>query len=81
MRLLRPLRCSDQPFADHLFTHVLAGAPHGLSLLPCSRFGRFLVIFPTLHFPEHAFSLEALLQNTEGLIDVVVAYQNLQKLS
>jgi len=25
--------------------------------------------------------LEALLQNTEGLIDVVVAYQNLQKLS
>src|SRR5207302_1377514 len=43
-------------------------------------FRRLFVKPSLLHFPENAFTLHLLLQNSESLVDVVVAYENLQRM-
>ena len=59
----------------------LAGAAHGFRLLARALFRRLLVVNVTLHFAEVAFALHLLLQRLEGLIDVVVADENLNQRS
>ncbi len=71
----------DQTLADSLLARGLAGAPDGLAPFPARGLGGLLVVFPELHLTEHAFTLKALFQNSKGLVDVVIAYLNLQKLS
>ena len=55
----------------------LAGAAHGLGLLASALLGRLLIGSATLHLAEHAFALQFLLKNANGLIDIVVAHENL----
>ena len=43
----------------------------------CDKFGWFPLSASPLHLPEHAFALHLLFENTQGLIDVVVANENL----
>src|SRR5918994_1664994 len=71
----------DQTFADGLLAGGLAIAPDGLGLLAGLSLGGLLIGLPRLHFAEDPFALHLLLENPEGLIDVVVAYQNLQWMS
>ena len=63
------------------FTGQLAGATDGLGLLACLLFGGLLVVVAQLHLAEDAFALEALLENPEGLVDIVVADLYLQNVS
>ncbi|KQN77151.1 hypothetical protein ASE94_16685 [Devosia sp. Leaf64] len=77
----RALGSRDQTFADSLLASILAGAANGLTLFTDALFRGLLKILPELHFAEDAFALKALLEDTKGLFDVVVAYLNLQKIS
>jgi|HigsolmetaAR201D_1030396.scaffolds.fasta_scaffold00148_26 hypothetical protein len=53
-------------------------AADGFTLLPSPTF-RGLFIGPAgLHFTEDAFTLQLALEDTKSLIDIVVAYKNLQ---
>src|SRR5258707_634506 len=71
-RLLR--RC-DQAFA----LGALAGQAHGLGLLASPLLGGLLVVDVPLHFAERALTLHLLLERLEGLVDVVVADENLNQ--
>ena len=72
-------------YSQSLALSQLAGrftdAANGFTLFTGALFGGFFVGFARFHFPENAFTLQLLLQNTEGLIDVVVSNQNLQVIS
>lgn len=57
----------------------LAGAAHGFRLLAGALLGRLFVVDVPLHLAERAFALHLLLQGLEGLIDVVVADENLNQ--
>lgn len=61
----------------HSFALQLARAPNGLSLLAGFPFRRFLVKFSALHLAKSAFALHFLFQRTQGLLDIIVAYQYL----
>src|SRR5690606_13280697 len=74
-------RRGDQAFADGELACCLATTADGLGLLTRALFRGLLVSAPRPHFAEHAFALHFLFQDPEGLLDVVVAYQNLQWLS
>ena len=74
-------RCCDQPVSNGLLSRGLSEPPDGLALLAHTLFGWFLVVFSELHFAEHALALETFLENAKGLIDIVVAYSYLQKMS
>ncbi len=52
-------------------------AAHRFSLLAGTLFGRLLVGTTKLHLAKYAFALHLLLQSLEGLIDIVVAYDDL----
>jgi len=77
----RALWRGDQAFADSLFTRVLAGTANGFAFLAHALFRGLLEILPKLHLTENAFALKSLLENAEGLFDIVVADLNLQKIS
>jgi hypothetical protein len=51
-----------------------------LGLFPGFAFRRLFIGAPLLHFPKYAFALHFLFQNTEGLVDIVVAHKNPQLL-
>lgn len=56
-------------------------APLRFRLFPGFLF-RWLFEMPTkFHFPEDAFTLQLLLERTKGLIDVIIAYDDLHLLS
>ena len=74
-------RRRQQSFPLGLLAGELAGAADGLGLLADSPFRRLLVGAALFHFPEHAFTLHLLLQNTKRLINIVFANQNLHELS
>ena len=71
----------DQPFADGLLAGGLAIAPDGLSLLTGLSLGGLLIGFPRLHFTKDPFSLHLSLESPKGLVDVIVPYENLQRMS
>jgi len=71
----------QKTFALSALAGQLAGATHGFSLFAGTLFRWLLVEVPQLHFTEDAFTLKLLLQSPQGLVDIVVANQNLHALS
>ena len=69
----------DQAFALGALAGQLAGAAHGFRLLAGALLRGLFVVDVPLHFAERAFALHLLLQRLEGLIDVVVADENLNQ--
>ena len=67
----------QQTLPLQLFAGELTGAADGFRLLPDSPLGRFFVMAAELHFAEKALALHLLLQRPEGLVDIVVADENL----
>jgi hypothetical protein len=67
----------QQAFALHPLAGQLARAAHGFGLLARPLFRRLFVMDVTLHLPEGAFALHLLLQGFQRLVDIVVAYENL----
>jgi hypothetical protein len=59
----------------------LAGAADGFSLFSRSLFGGLLVMFAKLHLSEDALALHFLLQDPEGLVDIIVSDENLHAVS
>ncbi len=69
----------QQTFALHLLASQLAGAANGFCLFPGPLLGGLFEVVPELHLPENALALELFLESFESLVDVVVAYENLQE--
>src|SRR5438067_10157010 len=67
----------QQTLALQLFAGELAGAADGFRLLPGSPLGGFFVMATEFHLAEYALALHLLLQHPEGLVDIVVADENL----
>jgi len=67
----------EQAFALHLLARQLAGAANGFGLFAGALFGRLFIMTAQLHFAENALTLHLLLERLEGLIDIVVANENL----
>ena len=65
----RPSRCS--------FLRASLRARRMASPLPDSPLGRLFKVAAELHLAEETFALHLLLQRLEGLIDIVVADENL----
>src|SRR5580692_10744986 len=74
-------RIGQQAFTLQLLARQLAGAPDCFGLFAHLALGRLFVRPALLHFTEDAFTLHLLLQDAQGLIDVVVAYQYLHEAS
>jgi hypothetical protein len=73
------LRCGDQAFALQLLASGFLRSADRLGLFPDAPLGGLLKRAATLHLAKHTFALKLLLQNPEGLFDVVFAYENLQR--
>ena len=70
-------REASETFAFEAFAFDLAGAADGFRFFAGPSFGGFFVGAPKLHLPEDALALHFLFQRLEGLIDVVVADDDL----
>src|SRR4029079_8558634 len=71
----------QEAFALHLLARELAGAADRFRLFPCFSLGRFFVMAAKLHLAEDALALHFLLERLQGLIDVIVANENLHECS
>src|SRR5437868_3778480 len=71
----------QQAFALQLLARQLAGAAHGFRLFAGLLLGGLLVMTAELHLAENPLALHLLLQRLEGLIDVVIADENLHAAS
>jgi hypothetical protein len=70
----------DRPVTYRLLAGELARPPYCLALLSV-RFIRRLLIKPTpLHFPENAFALHFLFEDSKSLLDIVISDKDLQLL-
>lgn len=69
----------DGAFALHPLADELAGAANRFGLLARALFRRFFVEFPAFHFPESPFALHLFLQHFKGLIDIIVADNDLNQ--
>jgi hypothetical protein len=78
LRLARVGR--NEPFALCLLACEFARAADRLGLFPVFALPGFLIGSPSLHFTKYPFTLHFLFQNTESLIDIVVAHKNLQSM-
>jgi hypothetical protein len=67
----------QQTFALQLFAGELPGATDGFRSFPNSPLGGFFVMPTELHLAEDALALHFPFQRLEGLIDIVVADENL----
>jgi hypothetical protein len=57
----------------------LAGAANGSSLFASAHFRRLFKVTAQLHLAVHALTLQLLLERAKGLVDIVVANENLHK--
>jgi hypothetical protein len=73
-------RSSDQPIPNRLLSRKLAHAAHGIGFLSRRFLGGFFVKSPSPHFPEYALALHLFLEDTERLLNVVIADKYLQDL-
>jgi hypothetical protein len=80
-RRLPPFGHRDQAFTLRLFPGSFARAPDGFCLLAGFAFGRFFVRLATLHLTKNALALHLLFERPEGLFEIVVANEYLQKFS
>src|SRR5438477_5580426 len=71
----------EQAFALQLLARELARATHGFGLFTRLLFGRFFIVTAELHLAENALALHFLLQRLEGLVDIVIANENLHAAS
>src|SRR4051794_6189603 len=71
----------QQAFALQLLACELARAAHGFGLFTGLLLGRLFVMAAELHLAENSLALHLLLQRLEGLIDIVVANENLHPAS
>src|SRR5579864_2778070 len=69
----------QQALALQFLARELAGAANGFRFLSDLPLGGFLVVAAELHLAEYTLALHLLLQHLEGLIDVVVAYEDLHE--
>lgn len=67
----------DQTFALGALASQLAGAANRFSALTGFLFGRLFEVLTGLHFPEQAFALHFLLKRAQGLLDIVIADDDL----
>ena len=68
-----------EAFALQALALQLACPAHRFSLLPRLALGGLLVGLAELHFTEDAFALHLFLQGLQGLIDIVVANDDLNQ--
>src|SRR5437879_13713006 len=71
----------QQAFALQLLAGQLARAAHGFGLFTGLLFGGLFVVPAELHLAENTLALHLLLQRLEGLIDIVIADENLHAAS
>src|SRR5262249_33966179 len=67
----------QQPLALHALARELARPADGFRLFARLLFGGLFVVAAELHLAENALALHLLLQRLKGLVDVVVANENL----
>src|SRR4051812_44396378 len=72
------LRHRQEAFALSLLARRLARPPDRLGLLAGLALGGLLVGAALLHLPENALALHPLLEDAQGLVDVVVTNEHLQ---
>ncbi len=70
-----------EAFTLHALAGELAGAADGFGALTGLLLGRLFIAPAELHLAEDAFTLHLLLQGAERLIDIVVAYVDLNQFS
>src|ERR1700687_1243588 len=71
----------QQAFALQLLAGELARAAHGFGLFTGLLFGGLFIVAAELHLAENTLTLHLLLQRLEGLIDIVIADENLHAAS
>src|SRR5438128_12017279 len=71
----------QQAFALQLLAGQLARAAHGFGLFTGLLLGGLFVVPAELHLAENPLALHLLLQRLEGLIDIVIADENLHAAS
>src|SRR6266849_2578196 len=71
----------QQPFALQLLAGELASAAYGFRLFAGFLLGGFFIMAAELHLAENSLALHFLLQRLEGLIDIVIANENLHAAS
>src|SRR5215475_4426463 len=71
----------QQAFALHLLARELAGPADRFRLFPRLLFRWFFVMSAELHLAENALALHLLFERLQGLVDVVVANENLHACS
>src|SRR5215212_6338289 len=71
----------QQAFTLQLLAGQLARAAHGLGLFAGLLLGGLFVVSAELHLAENTLALHLLLQRLEGLIDIVIADENLHAAS
>src|SRR4051812_2427453 len=71
----------QQAFALQLLAGQLARAAHGFGLFAGLLLGGLFVMTAELHLAENTLALHLLLQRLEGLVDVVIADENLHAAS
>src|ERR1700738_1715909 len=71
----------QQAFALQLLAGELARASDGFSLFTGLLLGGLFIMAAELHLAENALALHLLLQRLEGLIDIVIANENLHAAS
>src|SRR5580700_9541245 len=71
----------QQAFTLQLLAGQLARAAHGFGLFAGLLFGGLFVMAAELHLAENPLALHLLLQRLEGLINIVIANENLHAAS
>src|SRR5712691_13508414 len=71
-------RSCNQTFALRFLARQLACPPHRFASFPRRLFRRLLVESSALHLAEDAFALHLLFEDSESLVDIVVANEDLQ---
>src|SRR5690606_31040567 len=69
----------QQAFALGALAGQLASAAHGLGLLTGLLLRGLLVVVTQLHLAEDAFTLELFLERAQRLVNIVIAYDYLQR--
>src|SRR5262244_3014557 len=78
---VRLLGAWDQAFALSLFPGRLARSSDRLGFLARLACGRLFIGLATLHLAKNTLALHLLLQNSQSLIDIVIANEYLQMFS
>src|SRR5579872_738225 len=71
----------QQAFTLQLLAGELARAAHGFGLFTSLLLGGLFVVTAELHLAENALALHLLFQRLEGLVDIVIANENLHAAS